>query len=98
MDWNFRLLDPSLRSFFSALSVFRGGWTLDAAGTVCAEPLALDHLAQLCECSLLETEEMTGVRAEGATAVAEREVHRDPSQNHVSPNRSPFEPPKTTIL
>src|SRR5207244_3504492 len=57
MDWSYRLLTPELQRFFARLSVFRGGWTLEAAEAVCEEPLALDYLAQLRECSLVLAEE-----------------------------------------
>ena len=46
-------LSPELRRFFPRLSVFRGGWTLDAAEAVCEEPNALEYLEQLREFSLL---------------------------------------------
>jgi predicted ATPase/DNA-binding XRE family transcriptional regulator len=35
IDWSYGLLDPSERRSFLDLSVFSGGWTLDAASTVC---------------------------------------------------------------
>jgi tetratricopeptide (TPR) repeat protein len=57
LDWSYELLAPSLQRFFIRLSVFRGGWTLEAAEAVCDEPLALDYLAQLRECSLVLSEE-----------------------------------------
>jgi predicted ATPase/DNA-binding SARP family transcriptional activator/Tfp pilus assembly protein PilF len=67
IEWSFRLLAPDLQRFFAGLSVFRGGWSLEAAETVCeagasedAGPgpgLALDYLAQLRDCSLILTEE-----------------------------------------
>jgi predicted ATPase/Tfp pilus assembly protein PilF len=57
IDWSYRLLPSELQQFFARLSVFRGGWTLEAAEEVCAEPLSLDYLAQLRECSLVEVEE-----------------------------------------
>jgi hypothetical protein len=57
VDWSYQLLAPELQRFFARLSVFRGGWTLEAAEAVCEEPLALDDLAQLRECSLILTEE-----------------------------------------
>src|SRR5262249_53248175 len=57
MDWSYRLLSPELQRFFARLSVFRGGWTLEPAEAVCNEPLALDALAQLRECSLVLAEE-----------------------------------------
>lgn len=63
IDWSYRLLTPELQRFFCRLSVFRGGWTVEAAETVCEEPLALDYLEQLREGSLvlvLETDD--GIR------------------------------------
>jgi non-specific serine/threonine protein kinase len=60
IDWSFRLLSPELQRFFARLSVFRGGWTVEAAEQVCEEPLALDHLAVLRECSLVRTDDGSG--------------------------------------
>ena len=57
VEWSYRLLSPELQRFFTRLSVFRGGWTAEAAEAVCEEPLALDHLAQLRECSLVLTDD-----------------------------------------
>ncbi len=57
VDWSYRLLAPDLQRFFAQLFVFRGGWTVEAAEAVCEEPLALDMLAQLRECSLVTTQE-----------------------------------------
>jgi predicted ATPase len=34
IDWSFQLLSPELQRFFARLSVFRGGWTLEAAEAV----------------------------------------------------------------
>lgn len=59
VDWSYQLLSPELQRFFARLSVFRGGWTLEAAQAVSGEPLALDYLAQLRECSLVLAEEAT---------------------------------------
>jgi predicted ATPase/DNA-binding SARP family transcriptional activator len=53
VEWSYRLLSPELQRFFCRLSVFRGGWSVEAAEAVCEEPLALDYLAQLRECSLV---------------------------------------------
>jgi predicted ATPase/DNA-binding SARP family transcriptional activator len=36
LDGSYQLLSPELRQFFARLSVFRGGWTLEAAAQVCA--------------------------------------------------------------
>ncbi len=63
VDWSFRLLSPQLQEFFTDLSVFRGGWTVEAAEVVCDEPLAIDYLAQLRDCSLVLTEDtLHGIR------------------------------------
>jgi predicted ATPase/DNA-binding SARP family transcriptional activator len=63
IDWSYRLLSEDLQRFFARLSVFRGGWDLEGAERVCEEPVALDHLAQLRENSLIVSEEAgEGVR------------------------------------
>src|SRR5207248_6883379 len=63
VDWSYRLLSQDLQRFFAQLSVFRGGWTVEAAEAVCDEALALDMLAQLRECSLVTTQDSgSGVR------------------------------------
>lgn len=63
VDWSYKLLSSELQQFFAQLSVFRGGWTVEAAEVVCDEPLALDYLAQLREGSLILTEESdSGIR------------------------------------
>src|SRR5262249_3705007 len=38
IDWSYQLLAPELQQFFSSLSSFRGGWTLEAAEAVCSAP------------------------------------------------------------
>src|SRR5262249_61830649 len=35
IDGSYQLLTPELQRFFAQLSVFRGGWTLEAAEAVC---------------------------------------------------------------
>jgi predicted ATPase len=63
IGWSYQLLPPELQHFFARLSVFRGGWTLEAAAAICEEPLALDYLTQLQECSLVLADEGShGVR------------------------------------
>ncbi|HEX8237132.1 MAG TPA: BTAD domain-containing putative transcriptional regulator [Abditibacteriaceae bacterium] len=57
IEWSYGLLSPELQRFFTSLSVFRGGWTIEAAEAVCREPEALDFLTRLRECSLVVTEE-----------------------------------------
>jgi len=56
-DWSCQLLRPPLQRFFSRLSVFRGGWTPEAATEVCQETSALECLEELRQCSLVTTEQ-----------------------------------------
>jgi len=56
--WSFRLLPPELQRFFSHLSIFRGGWTAEAAEALTGDSLALDHLAQLCDASLVQSHDI----------------------------------------
>ena len=66
-DWSYELLPAEIQRFFVRLSVFRGGWTVDAAEAVCVSEMfedmgsgpghALDHLALLRDCSLILAEE-----------------------------------------
>jgi non-specific serine/threonine protein kinase len=60
LDWSYQLLPPELQRFFARLSVFRGGWTLEAAEGVCEAPKALDYLTELQANSLVLTEEQGG--------------------------------------
>ncbi len=58
MEWSLRLLDDRQRQLFAELSVFRGGWLMDAATEVCgASPSALRSLQ---ECSLVVAGEAGG--------------------------------------
>ena len=61
IDWSYDLLDPPERLLFQRLSVFAGGWTLDAADMVGAgDPVdaadVLDLLTRLVEKSLVVME------------------------------------------
>jgi predicted ATPase/DNA-binding SARP family transcriptional activator len=58
IDWSYRLLSPQVQRFFARLSVFRGGWTAEAAASVCKIEVenALDYLTQLRECTLVQTQ------------------------------------------
>ena len=58
IDWSFDLLDPQERTAFCRLSVFAGGWTLDAATAVCTDDTvdewrALELLSALAAKSLV---------------------------------------------
>jgi predicted ATPase len=51
LDWSYGLLDQEEQELFARLSVFAGGFTLEAAEAVCAA--SIDGLASLVEKSLL---------------------------------------------
>ncbi len=68
LDWSHELLPPRLREFFARLSVFRGGWTAEAAAAIAlprpgeAAPTpeldaALEPLHELRKCSLILADE-----------------------------------------
>lgn len=65
IDWSYDLLSEAERALLNRLSVFAGGWTLDAAEAVCAGeaiPAAdvLDLLSRLVDKSLVLVEERNG--------------------------------------
>ncbi|HEV2779720.1 MAG TPA: BTAD domain-containing putative transcriptional regulator, partial [Actinophytocola sp.] len=53
VDWSYGLLDARQRRMFDQLAVFAGGFTVEAAEAVHAEPGAAEVLAQLVEKSLV---------------------------------------------
>ncbi len=57
VDWSYDLLSEAEQVLFRRLSVFRGGWTLEAAEAVADDPAsALDLLARLTDKSLVTAE------------------------------------------
>src|SRR5579871_5611733 len=65
IDWSYTLLEAGEKQLLACLSVFSGGWTLEAAESVCAgEGLedweVLDLLASLVDKSLAVKEEQSG--------------------------------------
>jgi predicted ATPase len=56
IEWSYALLPPDLRRFFLSLSVFRGGWDLDAAEAVTRESQTLDFLSRLRGHSLVTSD------------------------------------------
>src|SRR5262249_6459695 len=56
LDWSYTLLPEPAQAFLAALSVFRGGWTPEAAAAVCAlsEEETLELLTLLRDNSLIK--------------------------------------------
>jgi predicted ATPase len=68
IDWSYSLLSQAERVLLERLSVFSGGWTLEAAETVCAgdgleSRDVLDALAHLVDKSLVILDERAPSRA-----------------------------------
>lgn len=57
LEWSYELLAPAARQFFARLSVFRGGFDLEAAAAVTDESAAAHLLAQLVSASLVVAED-----------------------------------------
>ncbi len=60
IHWSWRLLPSHQQAFLAQLSVFRGGWTAEAASVVCDQPDAKDRLEALLDASLVVREESVG--------------------------------------
>ena len=65
IDWSYDLLNPEEQAVLDRLSVFMGGWTLEAAEAVTSagdtgEWQVLDRLAALVDKSLVQAEESNG--------------------------------------
>ncbi|HND47370.1 MAG TPA: tetratricopeptide repeat protein, partial [Anaerolineales bacterium] len=56
IDWSYNLLADDEKIFLLRLSVFMGGWTLEAAEAVCGNPDALDSLTHLADKSLVSVD------------------------------------------
>ncbi len=56
LEWSYELLSPESQRFLRSLSVFRGGWSLEAAEAVCESFEALDILSELRDASLLDAQ------------------------------------------
>jgi predicted ATPase/DNA-binding SARP family transcriptional activator len=57
IDWSFNLLDDGSKQFLCVLSLFRGGWTLDAVQAIMGGEDAESRLAGLVDRSLVSTAE-----------------------------------------
>lgn len=58
IEWSFKLLEPPVRLFLCELSLFRGGWTLDAAEAVTGDDNAAEVIAKLVDRSLVLSTEV----------------------------------------
>jgi non-specific serine/threonine protein kinase len=91
VDWSYRLLSVSERRMLESLSVFAGGWTLEAAEAIAPEVtdtgsfVALDVLTQLVAKSLVIAE----LRADGQVRYRQLETMREFAQArlHVGDDR-----------
>lgn len=59
LDWSFHLLGQNQQRFFRCLSVFRGGWSMEAAGYVCEGTQVMETVASLRDRSLIVLDEAT---------------------------------------
>ena len=56
IDWSYNLLPDEERTILRRLSVFMGGWTLEAAEAICGNADALDLLTHLVDKSLVSVD------------------------------------------
>lgn len=60
IDWSYELLSEAERILFRQLSIFAGGWTLEALEAIRCDPDVLEVLAQLVNKSLVVAHEQDG--------------------------------------
>lgn len=82
IDWSYNLLSPQERTLLNRLSVFLGGWTLEAAEAVCAggeieDWQVLDLLTSLVDKSLVVYEDQSGAAARYRLLETIRQYARD---------------------
>ena len=87
IDWSYALLDATERDTFARLSVFSGGWTLEAAEEVCGADI--DVLGALVEKSLVRSDagrfDMFGtIHAYATERAAEKGSVDQPRRRHAA--------------
>ncbi len=60
IDWSYNLLSEEEKTLLRMLSVFMGGWTLEAAGAICSDADAPDLLTRLVDKSLVVADHELG--------------------------------------
>lgn len=80
IDWSYQLLSESERDLFHQLSVFAGGWTLEAAEAVADDGSVLDLLSRLVNKSLV----VVDFHARGETRYHLPEVVHEYSRKRLS--------------
>ncbi len=66
IDWSYELLSETEQTVFRRLSIFQGGWTLEAASTVCSDD-SLDEFAIFDTMSLLVNKSLVVVEFSAET-------------------------------
>ena len=83
VDWSYDLLSEAERAVLARLSVFSGGWTLDAAEAVASDPSlapvenVLEYLAQLANKSLVIVDRRPGAETRYTMLETIREYARE---------------------
>jgi predicted ATPase/DNA-binding SARP family transcriptional activator len=75
IDWSYDMLEPVDRLLFARLSIFAGGWTLEAADAICADERCSDLVAGLE--SLLEKNLIRTIEEESQMRFAMLETIRE---------------------
>ena len=86
IEWSYDLLSPDLQAFFARLGAFRGGWTLEAAESVCGQE-ALYTLAELQEHSLIVEAQEAQAEQEEPENAQEEEGEAEPRYRMLEPLR-----------
>lgn len=61
IDWSYNLLSDREKKLFQRLTVFAGGWTLDAAEAICADDIPDIHTPQRNPGTNIETSDVLGL-------------------------------------
>ncbi len=97
--WSYDLLEPPEQVLFRRAAIFVGGWTLEAAETICASsserPAVLDGLASLVDKSLVRAEPGSTGEPRFLYLATIREYARDSWRRRASPRR--WDGPMPTI-